>query len=78
MRRSGDPGFGKSSEHGKAEREGFPRARGAATEDVLAGEGVGNRGFLDREGGRDALFVKDADNIAGEAEVGESIHREEV
>ena len=55
----------------EGEREGLPAARAAAAEHVTAGEAVGQRRLLDREGRVDARRREGGDETSGDAEFGE-------
>jgi len=58
-------------EHRQAEGEGLARAGAAATEEVVPGEGVGDRLDLDGERGADATAHERGDQRGGEPQVGE-------
>ena len=58
---------------GKAEGDGLARAGLGPSADVLAGEYVGDRHFLDREGRLDAGWRRTVREVVVDAERGESI-----
>ncbi len=78
-RRSGRRGWaraaGEPGEHREAEGEGLAGARTAAAEDVATGEGVGDRGGLDRERLGDAGAGQRGDERLREAELAEARQR---
>ena len=63
----------EAGEHRQAEGEGLARAGAAAAEDVAAGEGVGDRGGLDRERVGDAVPGEPLDEHQGHPEGGEAV-----
>ena len=67
---------GQARDQGQREREGLAAAGPAAAEHVAAGEGVGKRVALDREGLGLALTGEDVGQGRGHAEVEESRHRD--
>ena len=50
--------FGQTGEKGQSERQGLSRTSAATAKNVTAGNGVGDRGYLNRERGRNACMVE--------------------
>ena len=50
--------FGQTGEEGQSERQGLSRTGTATAKYVTAGNGVGDRGYLNRERGRNACVVE--------------------
>ena len=50
--------FGQTGEEGQSERQGLSRTGTATAKYVTAGNGVGDRGYLNRERGRNACMVE--------------------
>src|SRR6476620_1713298 len=63
----------QSGDEGQTEREGLAGSGLAAAEDVLAGQCVGDRRGLDREGRGDALAGQALDDALRQAEGGEAV-----
>src|SRR5699024_2600797 len=72
--RLGGTGTGEAGDHRQAKRKRLAGTCGAAAKDVLSGQSVRNRRFLDRKRRGDALLCEDGNNGPGQAEIGKSSH----